>query len=92
VPRLHGAPGGPTPITGTARIAPAIFYIVLTQLSGHTQVEVARARLRLPSAAWGAALGTVILRLGPVISSTVPFTLGAGSGAPFAAFHFAAAT
>ncbi len=41
--RLHGAPGGPTSITGTARLALAIFYIVITQLSGHTQVEVARA-------------------------------------------------
>jgi hypothetical protein len=39
--RLHGAPGGPTSITGTARLALAIFYIVITQLSGHTQVEVA---------------------------------------------------
>jgi hypothetical protein len=30
--RLHGAPGGPTPITGTARIAPTIFYTVITPL------------------------------------------------------------
>jgi hypothetical protein len=26
-PRLHGEPGGPTSITGTARFVPAIFYI-----------------------------------------------------------------
>ncbi len=38
---LHGEPGGPTSITGTARIAPTISYIVITPLSGHTQVEVA---------------------------------------------------
>lgn len=37
-PRLEalGEPGGPTSITGTARVAPAIFYIVITSLSGHT--------------------------------------------------------
>jgi len=39
--RLHDAPEGPTSITGTARLALAIFYIVITPLSGHTQVEVA---------------------------------------------------
>ena len=27
--RLHGDPGGPTPITGTARIVPTIFYIII---------------------------------------------------------------
>jgi len=26
-PRLHGEPGGPTSITGTARFVPATFYI-----------------------------------------------------------------
>ena len=26
-PRLHGEPGGPTSITGTARFMPATFYI-----------------------------------------------------------------
>jgi len=40
--RLHDAPEGPTSITGTARLALAIFYIVITPLSGHTQVEVAK--------------------------------------------------
>jgi len=34
--RLHGDPGGPTSITGTARLVLAIFYIVITFLSGHT--------------------------------------------------------
>src|ERR1039458_3625821 len=34
--RLHGEPGGPTSITGTARFVLAIFYIVITFLSGHT--------------------------------------------------------
>jgi hypothetical protein len=48
--RLHGAPGGPTSITGTARLAPTIFYIVITQLSGHTQVEVTNQHTR-PGAA-----------------------------------------
>jgi hypothetical protein len=41
--RLHDAPEGPTSITGTARLALAIFYIVITPLSGHTQVEVAKS-------------------------------------------------
>jgi hypothetical protein len=36
--RLHGEPGGPTSITGTARSVQAIFYIVITFLSGHTEV------------------------------------------------------
>jgi len=30
--RLHDAPEGPTSITGTARLALAIFYIVITPL------------------------------------------------------------
>ena len=30
--RLHGDPGGPTSITGTARIVPTIFYIIITSL------------------------------------------------------------
>jgi len=30
--RLHGEPGGPTSITGTARFMLAIFYIVTTPL------------------------------------------------------------
>ena len=30
--RLHGDPAGPTPITGTARIVPTIFYIIITSL------------------------------------------------------------
>jgi len=47
--RLHGAPGGPTSITGTARLALAIFYIVITQLSGHTQGEVVSCRRRSAS-------------------------------------------
>jgi uncharacterized membrane protein YoaK (UPF0700 family) len=34
--RLHGEPGGPTSITGTARSVLAIFHIVITFLSGHT--------------------------------------------------------
>ena len=29
---LHGDPAGPTSITGTARIVPTIFYIVITSL------------------------------------------------------------
>ena len=29
ISRLHGDPGGPTPITGTARIVPTIFYIII---------------------------------------------------------------
>jgi hypothetical protein len=34
--RLHGDPGGPPSITGTARTVPPILYIGLTFLSGHT--------------------------------------------------------
>ena len=34
--RLYGEPGGPPSITGTARFMLAIFYIVITPLSGHT--------------------------------------------------------
>ena len=34
--RLHGEPGGPTSIPGTARFVLAIFYIVTTPLSGRT--------------------------------------------------------
>src|SRR5665213_539778 len=34
--RLHDESGGPTSITGTARFVLAIFYIVITFLSGHT--------------------------------------------------------
>ena len=30
--RLHGNPAGPTSITGTARIVPTIFYIIITSL------------------------------------------------------------
>ena len=37
--RLHGDPGGPTSITGTARFALAIFYIDITFLSGHTDQQ-----------------------------------------------------
>ena len=29
---LHGDPAGPTSITGTARIVPTIFYIIITSL------------------------------------------------------------
>ena len=36
--RLHGEPGGPTTITGKARLVLATFYIVITFLSGHTWV------------------------------------------------------
>ena len=35
-PRLHGEPGGPTSITGTAHVMVATFYIAITSLSGHT--------------------------------------------------------
>src|ERR1017187_5472307 len=34
--RLHGEPGGPPSILGTARFMLAIFYIVITPLSRHT--------------------------------------------------------
>jgi hypothetical protein len=34
--RLHGEPGGPTPITGTARFVLTTFYIAITLLPGHT--------------------------------------------------------
>jgi hypothetical protein len=37
--RLHGEPGGPTSIPGTARFVLPIFYIDLTPLSGHTCPE-----------------------------------------------------
>ena len=30
--RLHGDPGGPTSITGTAPIVPTLFYIIITSL------------------------------------------------------------
>jgi len=33
---LHGDPGGPTSIANRARVVPAIFYIVIPPLSGHT--------------------------------------------------------
>src|ERR1017187_3404097 len=33
--RLHGEPGGPASITGTARFVLSIFYIGLTFLQGH---------------------------------------------------------
>ena len=36
--RLHGEPGGPPSITGTARSVLAIFYIIITFLSGHTEI------------------------------------------------------
>ena len=36
--RLHGEPGGPTSITGKARLVLATFYIVITFLSGHAWV------------------------------------------------------
>jgi len=42
-PATHG---GPTSITGTARLTLAIFDIVISQLSGRTQGEVAIARDR----------------------------------------------
>ena len=42
--RLHGEPGGPTSITGTARSALAIFYIVTTFLSGHTSALILARR------------------------------------------------
>ena len=32
ISRPHGDPAGPTPITGTARIVPTIFYIIITSL------------------------------------------------------------
>ena len=38
--RLHGEPGGPTSITGTARFMLATFYIATTSLSGHTAKAV----------------------------------------------------
>ena len=34
--RLHGEPGGPTSITGTARFVLVTFYITTTLLPGHT--------------------------------------------------------
>src|ERR1035437_10528252 len=37
--RLHGDPGGPTSVTGTARFVLAIFSIALTLLSGHTSAR-----------------------------------------------------
>jgi hypothetical protein len=36
--RLHGEPGGPTSITGTARFMLAIFYIVTTPLQDTREV------------------------------------------------------
>jgi hypothetical protein len=35
--RLHGEPGGPISITGTARFVLAIYSIAITLLSGHTR-------------------------------------------------------
>lgn len=35
--RLHGEPGGPTSITGTARFVLATYSITITLLSGHTR-------------------------------------------------------
>jgi hypothetical protein len=43
--RLHGEPGGPTSITGTARFMLAIFYIVTTPLQDtHGCQKLARCR------------------------------------------------
>jgi hypothetical protein len=38
-PRLLGEPGGPSSITGTARLGPTIFYIVILSFQDTLRVE-----------------------------------------------------
>ena len=59
--RLHGDPGGPTPITGTARIVPTIFYIIII-----TSLQDTRGWLKLGCGALNRcdALGHPQARLG----------------------------
>jgi hypothetical protein len=58
---LHGEPGGPTSITGTARSVLAILYIVITFLSRHTEFWSPHEDLResgtLPTMRWPTDLG-----------------------------------
>ena len=44
-PRLHGEPGGPTSITGTARFVPATFYIASLPFQDALQIGGSFARL-----------------------------------------------
>jgi len=41
-PRLHGEPGGPTSITGTARFMPATFYIASLPFQDAPQIGGSR--------------------------------------------------
>ena len=56
--RLHGDPGGPTSITNRARIVPAIFYIVITFLSGHTTHWAPASGPNVEALAWERMLHT----------------------------------
>jgi hypothetical protein len=56
--RLHGEPGGPPSITGTARSMLAIFYTVTTFLSGHTPPRL--------------LTGMTLRRFGPLACTTSP--------------------
>src|SRR5665213_2091877 len=52
-PRLHDESGGPTSITGTARFVLAIFYIVITFLSGHTTPLISEEPVNLSCSTHG---------------------------------------